>query len=107
MTIFTRIQHLFHKASLRAKQLCPENKGRSSTTPDNRWFNYIKEEAKHGKINDQGLSDIEMLLKSVAEKRRLTIDWRGGMLTNAQLIKATARRVGLVAPELASDKGRE
>ena len=98
------IRRLLRQAGDRARAPCPDSKGASSTTPKDRWFRIITEETREGKHNEEVLSEINTLLASVAEKRRLTIDWRGGMMTNAQLIKATAKRVGLAPPELVSDK---
>ena len=98
---------LLSKAGARARLPCPENKGRPSTTPPDRWLGVLEQEALSGKYDETVLEDVAALLGSVAEKRRLTIDWRGGMMTNAQLIKATAKRVGLAPPELQSDKTPE
>jgi hypothetical protein len=39
-------------------------------------------------------------LEANNEKRRLTIDWRGSMMTQSELIDATARRVGFSPPRI-------
>ena len=101
--LLKRVYSHILKASARARFPCPEGRGRASTTPKNRWVHVLKEEIRRGHINEQALVDLDTLLRSVAEKRRLTIDWRGSMLSNSDLIKVTAKRVGLVPPTLQSD----
>lgn len=55
-------------------------------------------------IEKRFVHDYTQLLLNIKEKRRLTIDWRAtGGYTNKELIKLTAKRVGLAAPELGSD----
>ena len=109
LKIVRRINTLLEVAGDRARAPCLGNKGRPSSTPRDRWINILHEEVAKGagKGDMQVLGDLELLLTSLAEKRRLTIDWRGGMMTNAELIKATAKRVGLVAPELWSDNNKK
>src|SRR5207245_1691433 len=52
--------------------------------------------------------DYELLLSSVPEKRKLTVDWRLlGSLTGHELIQATAARVGLVPPVFKNDDGNK
>lgn len=83
----------------RARMPCA-NKGKSSTTPPNRFYQCFAEQVRANQLPQTAMDDLEVLLASTLEKRRLTIDWRGNMLSHSQLIHATARRVGLVAPEL-------
>ena len=67
----------------------------------------VTTEVKTGGIPAQALEDYTTLLHAVAEKRRLTIDWRGAMMTTEELVDATARRVGLVPPNLADNEWRK
>lgn len=79
----------------RARMACP-NGAKASSTPVDRLYNLLVEENLPAPV----MADLQLLLESTQEKRRLTIDWRGAMMSHSDLIKQTARRVGLVAPEL-------
>jgi hypothetical protein len=96
------IQQLLQHQHKRTQLPC-FNKAKTSTTPKNRWFKLLKEfvHSKSEMKERLVLDDLEMLLTNVQEKRRLTIDWRGtGGMTNNELIKQTAKRVGLIPPRL-------
>ena len=81
---------------------------RWSKTPTSRWLDAAREEAQPGAgplSSADALEQWAALLEATREKRRLTIDWRGGMMTSAELIDATARRVGLEPPRLDKVRG--
>jgi len=100
-----KINKLLLDAHHKAQQPCVGVKAKTSTTPPNRFFDILEQELRMGTPErKQALEDLELMLKSVAEKRRLTVEWRGGMMSHSELIKATAKRVGLAPPELQSDK---
>lgn len=88
------------EANARARLACTENHARSSSTPAERFFQMIEQEL--GTKDLQVLEDVDSLLKATREKRRLTVDWRDSMMNEAELIQATAKRVGFHPPELPS-----
>jgi len=93
------------RAQMRAAQ--PSSRGLASTTPCERFTNIVKDEVRRGVLSEQALVDVALLLSSAREKRRLTIDWRGTMMTTEELVDATARRVGLVAPRIMDNEWRK
>ena len=103
--VLQSIRQTLRAANARARLPCTENHARSSTTPEDRFYKIFVEEIANGRPNQSAiLEDLDVLLKSTMEKRRLTVDWRESMMDTSELIQATARRVGFHPPELASLK---
>jgi hypothetical protein len=72
----------------------------NSTTPPTRWTSILTEQVRKAKLPRHVLEDVQQYLESNKESRRLTIDWRGSMMTQSELIDATAKRVGFIAPKI-------
>ena len=82
-------------------------KTKYATTTVEEWTRRVEEDAKAGgRFADEAtLGMFADLVEATREKRRLTIDWRGAAMTPEELIQATAKRVGLVPPELGKGTG--
>jgi hypothetical protein len=92
------------KIHTRATEPCP--RGLPSAAPRLKFAHALLQECRESGLPEQALEDYASLLEAVREKRHLTIDWRGAMMTQEELIDATARRVGLVAPAIMNNEWR-
>ena len=85
----------------------PPSKTKWSATAPEEWAKRVEADARAGGrfADETSASMLADLVEATREKRRLTIDWRGAAMTPEELIQATAKRVGLVPPELGRGGG--